>query len=128
MLTSCCAPFGVFGSTGVSVPVSKSRRFQGLPGPVPCTSPYTHQVVFTSRSAHAISSLTTLPWSTKLNSYWTYRQVGNDVQIDLLSLSLSRDIPWAIRPMARPIINRIGRESLTRTLDTVRTRATIGRT
>src|SRR5262245_8309805 len=64
----------------------------------------------------------------KLNSYWTYRQVDNDVQIDLLSLSLSRDIPWAIRPIARPIINRIGRESLTRTLDTVRARATIGRT
>ena len=31
----------------------------------------------------------------RLNSYWRYRQVGRDVQVDVLSLSLSRDIPWA---------------------------------
>src|SRR4029450_8202183 len=56
----------------------------------------------------------------RLNSYWRYRQVGNDVQIDVLSLSLSRDIPWVVRPIAGPIINRIGRESLHLTLETVR--------
>jgi putative flippase GtrA len=59
----------------------------------------------------------------RLNSYWRYRQVGNDVQVDVLSLSLSRDIPWMVRPIAGPIINRIGRESMNRTLETVRTRA-----
>jgi putative flippase GtrA len=59
----------------------------------------------------------------RLNSYWRYRQVGNDVQIDVLSLSLSRDIPWVVRPIAGPIINRIGRESMYRTLETVQRRA-----
>jgi putative flippase GtrA len=59
----------------------------------------------------------------RLNSYWRYRQVGDDVQVDVLSLSLSRDIPWLIRPIASPIISRIGRESMNRTLDTVRRRA-----
>jgi putative flippase GtrA len=58
----------------------------------------------------------------RLNSYWRYRQVGNDVQIDVLSLSLSRDIPWMVRPIAGPIITRIGRESMSRTLETVRMR------
>ena len=55
----------------------------------------------------------------RLNSYWRYRQVGNDVQVDVLSLSLSRDIPWVVRPIAGPIITRIGRESMNRTLETV---------
>jgi putative flippase GtrA len=59
----------------------------------------------------------------RLNSYWRYRQVGNDVQVDVVSLSLSRDIPWVVRPLATPIINRIGRESMNRTLETVRQRA-----
>jgi putative flippase GtrA len=63
----------------------------------------------------------------RLNSYWRYRQVGDDVQVDVLSLSLSRDIPWLIRPIASPIISRIGRESMNRTLDTVRRRATWAR-
>lgn len=60
----------------------------------------------------------------RLNSYWRYRQVGNDVQVDVVSLSLSRDIPWVVRPIAGPIIDRIGRESMKRTLETVRRRAT----
>lgn len=59
----------------------------------------------------------------RLNSYWRYRQVGSDVQIDVLSLSLSRDIPWVVRPIATPLINRIGRESMRRTLETVQRRA-----
>jgi putative flippase GtrA len=59
----------------------------------------------------------------RLNSYWRYRQSGNDVQVDVVSVSLSRDIPWAVRPIATPIINRIGRESMNRTLETVRQRA-----
>jgi hypothetical protein len=60
----------------------------------------------------------------RLNSYWRYRQVGHDVQVDVVSLSLSRDIPWVVRPIAIPIINRIGRESMNRTLEAVRQRAT----
>jgi putative flippase GtrA len=53
----------------------------------------------------------------KLNSYWQYRQVGDAVQIDVLSLSLSRDVPAFARPIAGPLISRISRESMRRTLD-----------
>jgi putative flippase GtrA len=59
----------------------------------------------------------------RLNSYWRYRHVGNDVQVDVLSLSLSRDIPWMVRPIAGPIITHIGRESMNRTLETVERRS-----
>jgi putative flippase GtrA len=58
----------------------------------------------------------------KLNSYWRYRQVGTAVQVDVLSVSLSRDVPWMIRPVAQPIIGRIGRESMLRTLAATRRR------
>jgi hypothetical protein len=56
----------------------------------------------------------------RLNSYWRYTQVGSDVRIDLESLSLSRSVPRVARPVARPIIDRIAQESLTRTLEAVR--------
>jgi putative flippase GtrA len=56
----------------------------------------------------------------RLNSYWRYAQVGDDVRIDVESLSLSRDVPPVVRPVAGPLIARIGRESLSRTLDAVR--------
>lgn len=57
----------------------------------------------------------------RLNSYWRYTQVGNDVVIELESLSLSRDVPRVARPITVPIANRIARESVTRTLESVRT-------
>jgi hypothetical protein len=56
----------------------------------------------------------------RLNSYWRYTQAGENVRIDLESLSLSRDIPFVVRPVASPVINRIARESITRTLSSVR--------
>ena len=56
----------------------------------------------------------------RLNSYWRYAQVGNDVRIDLESVSLSRDVPRVTRPVAIPLANRIARESVVRTLDSVR--------
>jgi putative flippase GtrA len=54
------------------------------------------------------------------NSYWTYRQVGSSVQVDVLSVSLSRDVPTVARPFVSPIAGRIARESLRRTLDAMR--------
>ena len=57
----------------------------------------------------------------RLNSYWRYTQVGPDVRIELESISLSRDVPRLVRPIAAPIVQRIARESLVRTLDSVRT-------
>jgi putative flippase GtrA len=56
----------------------------------------------------------------RLNSYWRYVQVGPDVRVDLESVSLSRDIPRVLKPVAGPLVGRIGRESMTRTLDAMR--------
>jgi putative flippase GtrA len=53
----------------------------------------------------------------RLNSYWQYRQVPGGVRVDVLSLSLSRRVPGAAKFMVAPIVNRIGRESMARTLD-----------
>jgi hypothetical protein len=55
----------------------------------------------------------------RLQSYWRYRQVGNDVRIDMRSLTLSRSTPWMLKPIASPIVDRIGRESVRSTLDAV---------
>lgn len=52
----------------------------------------------------------------RLNSYWRYEQVGSDVRIELRSVSLSRRVPWLLRPVAMPIVERIGRESMRSTL------------
>jgi putative flippase GtrA len=56
----------------------------------------------------------------RLNSYWRYEQVGGGVRIDLESLTLSRDVPTLVRPIASPIVSRIARESMVRTLDALR--------
>lgn len=53
----------------------------------------------------------------RLNSYWRYRQDGDGVVVDVLSVSLSRSVPALARPVAGPIIDRIARESMRRTLD-----------
>ena len=89
-----------------------------------------HQVIFTRHSPGVATSRSVsiriaehgggdrgFLW--RLNSYWRYSQVGSDVRIDLESISLSRPIPGVARPIARPIIDRIARESLHRTLDSV---------
>lgn len=55
----------------------------------------------------------------RLNSYWRYRQRGDAVEVDVLSVSLSRDVPTILKPVASPIIDRIARESMRRTLDAV---------
>jgi putative flippase GtrA len=56
----------------------------------------------------------------RLNSYWRYVQVGNDVLVELESISLSRDVPSVLKPIAGPIINRIARESVVDTLAALR--------
>lgn len=56
----------------------------------------------------------------RLNSYWRYEQVGNGVIVELESLTLSRSIPLGLGTIVRPIINRIARESMERTLVNIR--------
>ena len=56
----------------------------------------------------------------RLNWYWRYSRSGEDVRVDLESISLSRDVPWFVRSVAAPIVNRIASESMARTLTSVR--------
>jgi len=62
----------------------------------------------------------------RLHSYWRYEQVPGGVIIELESLTLSRDIPALIKFLARPLIDSIARESMTRTLESVRARLIAG--
>lgn len=56
----------------------------------------------------------------RLHSYWRYRERDGGVLVDLESLTLSRDVPWLVRPIAAPLVDRIARESLVRTLEALR--------
>ena len=56
----------------------------------------------------------------RLNAYWRYEQWGDGVLIECESVSLSRSVPFLIRPIANPIVDRIARESLARTLTSLR--------
>lgn len=52
----------------------------------------------------------------RLNSYWRYEQLRGGVLVELQSLSLSRGIPLGLGLISRPLITRIARESIERTL------------
>jgi putative flippase GtrA len=56
----------------------------------------------------------------KLNSYWRYSQIGSNVLVEVESLSLSREVPTLLMAVASPIISRIARESMDRTLSALR--------
>ena len=53
-------------------------------------------------------------------SYWRYEQAGPDVRIELVSLTLSRDVPALVRPVAAPVINSVARDAMGRTLEALR--------
>src|SRR5262245_52915209 len=53
----------------------------------------------------------------RLNSYWRYEQTSGGVRVELESITLSREVPAVLRPVASPIVSRISRESMVRTLD-----------
>lgn len=56
----------------------------------------------------------------RMNSYWRYEQVPDGVIVELESLTLSRGIPMGLGVVLGPMIDRIARESVTRTLASVR--------
>jgi hypothetical protein len=56
----------------------------------------------------------------RLNSYWYYEQVAGGVNVTLESLTLSREVPFVVRPLAGRIVPRIARESIVRTLNALR--------
>ena len=57
----------------------------------------------------------------RLNAYWRYEEVPGGVIVECESVSLSRPVPLVVRPVANPIVDRIARDSLSRTLQTLRT-------
>jgi putative flippase GtrA len=57
-----------------------------------------------------------------LNSYWRYQAVPGGVVVEMESLTLSRDLPWGVGAVVRPLIDRVARESLVRTLTSMRAR------
>lgn len=58
----------------------------------------------------------------RLNSYWRYKQVEGGVLVEVESVTLSRDLPAIVGTLIRPIVNSTARESMTRTLASVRAR------
>jgi putative flippase GtrA len=62
----------------------------------------------------------------RLNSYWRYEQVNGGVRVDVESITLSRDVPALVRPIASPIVSQISRESMVRTLEALQRYLTPG--
>jgi putative flippase GtrA len=58
----------------------------------------------------------------RLNSYWRYKQVDDGVFVEIESLTLSRSLPRILGAVIRPLITSTARESMTRTLASVRAR------
>lgn len=56
----------------------------------------------------------------RLNAYWRYEQTDGGVLIECESVSLSRSIPLVLRPFVTSTVDRIARESLDKTLRSVR--------
>lgn len=58
----------------------------------------------------------------RLNSYWRYQEVAGGVIVECESLTLSRSIPFLIAPIIRPIVSGVAKESMDRTLKSMRER------
>lgn len=56
----------------------------------------------------------------QLHSYWRYQEVTGGVLVELESLTLSRDIPFGLGTLIQPLIDRVARESIIRTLENLR--------
>jgi hypothetical protein len=58
----------------------------------------------------------------RLNSYWRYEEVAGGVIAECESISLSRDVPSFLRYVVSPVVESTARESMERTLVTLRAR------
>ncbi|HET7220823.1 MAG TPA: hypothetical protein VFJ02_22375, partial [Vicinamibacterales bacterium] len=56
----------------------------------------------------------------KLNAYWRFEQAASGVLIECESVSLSRGVPMLLRPFVTGAVERIARDSLERTLTSLR--------
>jgi hypothetical protein len=57
----------------------------------------------------------------RLNAYWRYEQTDDGVLIECESVSLSRGVPVLLRPFVMGTVERIAKESLQKTLASLRT-------
>ncbi len=58
----------------------------------------------------------------RLNSYWRYQQVDGGVIVECESITLSRSIPAFLKPFVGRLVNNVARESMERTLESLRSR------
>lgn len=58
----------------------------------------------------------------RMNSYWRYQETKGGVIVECESLTLSRSIPGFLEYMVRPLIRSVARESMKRTLESLRVR------
>jgi hypothetical protein len=57
----------------------------------------------------------------RLNTYWRFEEKDNGVYIQCEALSLTRDIPFGLGWLLKPLVTKIPRESLNRALGQTRT-------
>ncbi len=55
-----------------------------------------------------------------LRAWWRYEAVPGGVLIECESVSLSRSVPYVVRPVVGPMVTRFARESMERTLRSLR--------
>ncbi len=58
----------------------------------------------------------------RMNSYWRYQEVKGGIIVECESITLSRAIPSLLEYMVQPIIKSVARESMRRTLESLRSR------
>jgi hypothetical protein len=58
----------------------------------------------------------------RLNAYWRYQDVAGGAIAECESITLSRDVPFVVRFVVNPIVERTARESMTRTLMAMKNR------
>jgi hypothetical protein len=56
----------------------------------------------------------------RLNAYWRFEQIERGVLVECESVSLSRGVPMLLRPFVTGTVERIARESLLKTLTSLR--------
>lgn len=56
----------------------------------------------------------------RMNTYWSLRESSDGVVLECRSVSLSRDIPLGLNLIIKPIVNRMPRKSLEKTLETLK--------
>jgi hypothetical protein len=58
----------------------------------------------------------------KWHAYWRYEQVERGVLVQCESITLSRPVPMLLKPIAGPMVKKVARESMERTLIALRER------